>query len=321
MSELEQKRLAVLASLRKNRSQSQSPHVVEVSRKNCSEKELLDAVLDLRRLGYSFDRIIEESGVSRKFLERCYDKWAFPVLKPVPLVVHAPVPVPVVKNNVLDNRYKNPVLTINSRPKFNNKYVRETENRPEWLDNLYFTLETTDEESGGEEEVVEIPLKRSSHLQKESNKKRKMSDSLEDITLKKKQINLKVDLLSKKIKNFEKMDIVNNELTEKDKNILILTNQISQIEKSLDKLKKKLSNDLEIKNQLTSKIDEYKSLKDSLANGLIELDNLEQLESKLKERRKSESRKSNDEPRNPNLVSDETIHKIPKVITLLEGRV
>lgn len=399
MSELEQKRLAVLASLKKNRSHSHSPRVVppqlpnnassivEVNNETTNEKQkentalpnmdtMLDAVLDLRRLGYSFDRIVAESGVSRRFLEMCYKHWEFPALKPpvVDTAVLAPVATAAIAiakpKGAVENRYTStptptptPTPVINARPRFNNKYVRQMD-RPEWMKNLVISLESSDEEEEdseedsndsedddsdadqqgevvqGEDHIHESSKRPASadNAHDDSLKKRKLNvdynESLNDVALRKKQVSLKIDLLSNKIKTFDetRAKLYDQEITLKEKNIASLDTQVTQLEKTLQQLRTLLSSDIDAKDALVKEKQEYDSLKESLANGMIEVETLEQTELKLKEanrlRAKNNRKKSvtpnpgngttndNNTARNPILVSDETIHKIPKVIYL-----
>jgi hypothetical protein len=236
--------------------------------------------------------------------------------------------------------------------------------RPEWMKNLVISLESSDEEEEdseedsndsedddsdadqqgevvqGEDHIHESSKRPASadNAHDDSLKKRKLNvdynESLNDVALRKKQVSLKIDLLSNKIKTFDetRAKLYDQEITLKEKNIASLDTQVTQLEKTLQQLRTLLSSDIDAKDALVKEKQEYDSLKESLANGMIEVETLEQTELKLKEanrlRAKNNRKKSvtpnpgngttndNNTARNPILVSDETIHKIPKVIYL-----
>ncbi|CCH46430.1 hypothetical protein BN7_6024 [Wickerhamomyces ciferrii] len=182
LSELELKRQAVLASMKRKKSDRQATgSAIQINNTNASmgshkdkgklTTNLYDAVMDLRSLGFSFDDIVEKSGVKREYLANCYNSWKFIVPKidikqpePIPAVqvpVSVPEPepeqTPVLIPKWHDQRSHSNSPIVHQRPLFNNKYTRvQVEERPEWLKDLVIDLsETSDEEESEEEEEEE----------------------------------------------------------------------------------------------------------------------------------------------------------------------
>lgn len=157
MSDLEAKRQAVLASMKRrtasrSASATASPVMSQAALNTVNESviqgtdmlaSLEDAILDLRSLGYSFDTIVRASGVSRDFLEKCYIRWNFPVpTAPAdPIVPERSYSVPLVNNTYVKSRQYN-----------SNKFYRSTDDKPEWCNQLVISLESSDEESSDESE-------------------------------------------------------------------------------------------------------------------------------------------------------------------------
>jgi len=217
-SELEAKRQAVLASIKlkkssQNSSRNQSPALVTATLNppsikahhqnendpsmnelknfhNMVKSDLYDAILDLRSLGYSFEKIVQKSGVNRDFLAQCYSEFKFPVPRRViePVVnekegvanvpndhVHMRPNVPA--NNGSDFRSgSTPPMGAYQRPMFNNKVYRaNTLEKPEWLKNLVIDLaETSDEEDDdeGEEEEEDASESETSSVEDEDRQEK-----------------------------------------------------------------------------------------------------------------------------------------------------
>lgn len=328
-SELEQKRQAVLASMKKRsaaNSRSHSPAIIAppvvkvdedddgakrastVTEHSKLKSDLYDAILDLRALGFSFEKIVQQSGVHRDFLVQCYTEWKFPVPK-----VIDPPPAPIYKSATpIDNARSNSTTPVNGfqRPMFNNKVYRVVSNeKPEWLKNLVIDLEESSEEEESESE--------SEHEEDDQDKNDVISDETDDDTVKQETVfseesheipsisksssdeelvNLskKIDEQNnkkRKLSNVE-LDIVkknkkeiNSEIKELSDQIKSKENEFYEVNTSIPELKSKLQekeNQLSwLKKQVENLENESNEIKETLADKKHEFHTFLSLKSKL----------------------------------------
>lgn len=171
-TELEAKRQAVLASMKRkkssqNSSKDGSPVLVNPpvrvgnsSLKNSQgvKSQLYDAVLDLRSFGYSLERIAQESGISRDFLIQCYNEWKFPIPKAEPIILENNTSINLRSNSntpTFIDKSASSTPAFYQRPMFNSKVYRANMEKPEWLNNLVIDLEDSSEEESDDEEEEE----------------------------------------------------------------------------------------------------------------------------------------------------------------------
>lgn len=420
-AELEEKRQAALASMKKRplaissqtNSRAPSPALTKspgvegasaMTDHNKLKSDLYDAIMDLRALGYSFEKIIELSGVNRNFLAQCYTEWKFPI----PRVLEEPPPVShritstssyffprSTSATPLESRSNStPPVGGFQRQLFNNKSskIDDSIEKPEWLKNLVIDLEESSEEESEsdleEDEDQELkvhgipdkadnepviqndlteesqgkPLNAQSDFDEEfaslskkldhqNNKKRRLSNiELGKLKKIKTELNFEIKKLSDQIRSKEddiskvslSINNLNSQLTEKD-------NQLSWLRKQLENLESESNVIRETVASKQEEIDSFASLKRSLSEKLVELDEHEKEEAKiadtekrrlelkeklmqqmkLKRKRKAEDASNlreleqrkqqkdatvEDTNNNNDLVYAETIHKIPKVI-------
>jgi hypothetical protein len=299
MSDLEAKRQAVLLSMRRSKASTPTPMTPE------TKEKLYEAVLDLRSLGFSLEEICSRSVVDREFLIELYKEWNFPVD-----VIPEYATAPVVENTVPQQEVYEP-----KKWSFYSNKVYRNEPRPEWLKDLVINLESSDDDSeheeGEEEEEEQLPRKRRlSHVQQMN---------IEDVEQAKELVNEMIEMTNKQIEQKENEDNVRlREQEEIQGSIDSYEKQLAELQRKMEDLKQKLNEAKRLKtDEVLSSTDD---LKHQLSTALHKLDILNKREQQLDEDEKrrlqlKEKLLNQIKKKQQSQSYDETIHKIPKVIT------
>jgi hypothetical protein len=299
MSDLEAKRQAVLLSMRRSKASTPTPMTLE------TKEKLYEAVLDLRSLGFSLEEICSRSGVDREFLIELYKEWNFPVD-----VIPEYATESVVENAVPRQEIHEP-----KKWSFYSNKVYRNEPRPEWLKDLVINLESSEDESeheeGEDEQEEQLPRKRRlSHVQQMN---------IEDIQQARELVNEIIEMTNKQIEEKENEDNVRSrEQEDIQRSIYLYEEQLAELQLQMEDLKQKLSEAKRLKtDEVRSSTDDFKH---QLSTALHKLDILNKREQQLNEDEKrrlqlKEKLLNQIKKKQQSQSYDETIHKIPKVIT------